>query len=98
MKEATPFPPLNFIQTGKICPIIESAPIIIPFSIPKKIYAKNVGKKVLKKSRNKVNAANFLPNNLLTLVAPIFPDPNLLMSFFFKNLNIKYPNGIDPIK
>ena len=49
-------------------------------------------------SNIKVNKAKILLPVLSTLVAPIFPDPIFLTSFFKKNLvNIK-PKGIDPIK
>ena len=49
-------------------------------------------------SNIKVNKAIFLLPVLSTLVAPIFPDPIFLTSFFKKNLvNIK-PKGIDPVR
>ena len=49
-------------------------------------------------SKNKVNKAKTLLPVRSTLVAPMFPDPIFLTSFFKKNLvNIK-PKGIDPIK
>ena len=49
-------------------------------------------------SNIKVNKAKILLPALSTLVAPIFPDPIFLTSFFKKNLvNIK-PKGIDPIR
>ena len=35
IKLATPFPPLNLSQTGKICPNMEKNPLIIPTSMPK---------------------------------------------------------------
>ena len=38
---------------------------------------------------------NLLPD-LRALVAPIFPDPTSLISFFKNNLVNKYPKGIDP--
>jgi hypothetical protein len=40
----------------------------------------------------------FFDTLLYTLVAPIFPDPVLVMSLFAKNLVISLPKGIDPIK
>ena len=49
-------------------------------------------------SKNKVNKAKILLPVRSTLVAPMFPDPIFLTSFFKKNLvNIK-PKGIDPIR
>ena len=49
-------------------------------------------------SKIKVSKAKILLPVRSTLVAPMFPDPIFLTSFFKKNLvNIK-PNGIDPIR
>ena len=42
-------------------------------------------------------ARNFLPV-LRTLVAPIFPEPTFLTSFFKKSFVINKPNGIEPSK
>ena len=55
-------------------------------------------KKVFEKSKNNVINPSFFPNKRFTFVAPIFPDPYFLISSFFLNLKIMYPNGIDPIK
>ena len=51
-----------------------------------------------KTSSSKVrNARNLFPV-LRTFVAPMFPDPIFLMSFFFKSLININPNGTDPLK
>ena len=46
-----------------------------PASVPKYLCIIKQGQKVFKKSRNKVINPNFFPINLLTLVAPILPEP-----------------------
>ena len=49
-------------------------------------------------SSNKVNTARVFLPVLKTFVAPIFPEPIFLMSFFKKNLIIIRPKGIEPSK
>ena len=49
-------------------------------------------------SNKRVIAANNLFPVLNTFVAPIFPEPIFLISFFINNLVKISPNGIDPQK
>ncbi len=46
-------------------------------------------------SNNSVSAPNFFPKILVTLVAPIFFEPNLRISFLAKAFDNNKPNGID---
>ena len=94
---ATPFPPLNFNHTGKICP--KNTIKHDNWINSGKFWAVNItGIYPFKTSNKRVNAASdFLPV-LRTLVAPIFPEPIFLISTLPKNLDINKPNGIEPLK
>lgn len=83
----TPFPPLNFKNGLVACPIIERIPVIEAIKKSKYFNAKNVGIKDFNISKIPVTIPSFL-SNLKTLVAPILPLPNFLISFPF-NLTIK---------
>ena len=76
---ATPFPPLNFIQIGKICPKKAISAEIWKYS-GKKYWVIATGKYPLKVSNNKVAAAKYLFPDLSTFVAPMFPEPTFLIS------------------
>ena len=56
------------------------------------------GTKPLVTSRNNVAAAKNLLPVLRTFVAPIFPDPDFLISLLLRNLVKINPNGIEPLK
>ena len=94
---ATPFPPLNLNQIGKICPKkaikAESCKcsgrnccVMITGIYPFKI------------SNIRVIAAKYLFPVLRTFVAPILPEPIFLISLSLKNLVKINPEGIEPLK
>ncbi len=92
---ATPLPPLNFNQTGNICPRIAARPDK-KTKFGKKTSVMRTAALPFKISRNKVRIAKSLFPVLKTFVAPIFLDPIVLISFFKKVfVNIK-PNGTEP--
>ena len=86
---ATPLPPLNLKNTGKVCPITTRIPAIwqsiawifesafIIFPIKKAI---NIATTPFKTSQSNVRAAAFLPATLKTFVDPAFPLPLVLTS------------------
>ena len=94
---ATPFPPLNLNQIGKMWPkkTIKAAICICSGII---LLASNTGRKPLRQSKIKVNNAKYLLPVLSTFVAPIFPEPIFLTSLFIKFLVKIKPNGIEPLK
>jgi hypothetical protein len=83
---ATPFPPLNLKKIVQLCPTMQKT------AARTKRYSEESGKKNLKmlgeinpfkKSRINTKIPHFLPTTRKTLVAPILPEPNFLMSIFF---------------
>ena len=101
MYVATPLPPLNFNQIGKICPIIakwQRKIVLINSILLKYKFIIINGTIPLIISRKSTINAKYLFPVLRTLVAPTFPEPIFLIS---PNPNIfvsKYPKGIDPKK
>ena len=98
---ATPFPPLNFNQIGKICPNIakELIKIIIKKYSKLLIYKfviKNTGKNPFNISSKRVHIAKYFFPVLNTLVAPMLPDPISLTSCFINTFVIIKPKGTDP--
>ena len=94
---ATPFPPLNFSHTGKICPknttrqdkLINSGKYFIVMITGK--YPFNI-------SKAKVKIASTLFPVRKTFVAPIFPEPIFLTSFPWKVFVKIKPKGTDPLR
>jgi len=82
---ATPLPPLNFKNIGQLCPeTLNMAEAIYIGLVGLRInLARRSGNKPFKKSRTKTSIPHFLPTTLTTLVAPILPEPDFLMSMPF---------------
>ena len=100
----TPLPPLNFKNTGQLCPPIAKRAVIIAeifinlFSGCRKKKTKITGKNPLRKSKTNTSIPHFNPTTLTTLVAPIFPEPNFLISKPFTFLDIIKPKGREPAR
>ena len=84
---ATPFPPLNPKNIGKVCPITTAIPAICnnnsllePEIIFPIIIAKTIATTPFKMSHTSVKAAAFFPTLLSILVVPAFPLPFFLIS------------------
>ena len=84
--EATDFPPLNWRNIGLEWPIITNiaaitgnSPIESEFNV--KYLAKTTGNAPFKASKSITIKNHFLPKTLLTFVAPVEPEPTVLMSF-----------------
>ncbi len=67
---AAPFPPLNFSQIGKTCPIMQMKAEINPIS-GESNSPEYVAKDPFNMSDNNVKKANFFPVSLKTLVVPV---------------------------
>ena len=82
---ATPLPPLNFKNIGQLCPQMHNIAETIYMELVglRTNLARNSGKKPFKKSRTKTRIPHFFPTTLTTLVAPMLPEPNFLMSIPF---------------
>ena len=101
--DATDFPPLNPKNIDLLCPIITNIEAItgaIPNFAPAwtKRDAKITGSAPLKASSKRTIKNHFLPSTLLTFVAPVEPEPIVLISCPVFDLTIKYPVDIEPIK
>tara|TARA_B100000586_G_C20101273_1_gene425009 strand:- start:1448 stop:1936 length:489 start_codon:yes stop_codon:yes gene_type:complete len=92
---AIPFPPLNFIQTGNICPRKAIRPDK-KIKFGKKCFVIKIGITPFAISKNKVMPAINLFPVLKTLVAPIFLEPISLISLFKNSLVKTKPKGIEP--
>ena len=98
---ATPFPPLNFNQTDRVCPKIGKSPDKRIQSLVSELSKKAVivtAKEPFEKSRRKVAIPADFPAIRITFVIPIFPLPNDLTSYPQKILLINNPKGMDPNK
>jgi len=96
---ATPLPPLKFSHTGKIWPSTAVMPTNASATGSSQNHpATNIAKAPFPASNNKVHRATNLPAFLKTLVAPILPDPKLLISPWPENFVNKIPKGMDPRK
>lgn len=100
--EATDFPPLNCRNTDLLCPritAIEASTGANPTEAPAdtKNLASNTGSAPLKASSKRTIKNQFLPSTLFTFVAPVEPEPIVLMSSPVFCLTTIYPVGIDPI-
>ena len=62
------------------------------------IFANTTGKAPLNASKSKVIKNHFFPITLFTFVAPVEPEPIVLISCPVKAFTIIYPVGIEPIK
>ena len=85
MPEATDLPPLNDKNKDLLCPTITATAATtaaIPNSALKvtKFAANITGKAPFKASRSKTVKKYFVPKTLLTLVAPVEPEPICLKS------------------
>ncbi len=100
----TPLPPLNFKNTGQLCPVMAKRAVIIAeifinlFSGCRKKKTNITGKNPLRKSKINTSTPHFNPTTLTTLVAPIFPEPNFLTSKPFTFLDIIKPKGTEPAR
>ena len=92
---AIPLPPLNFIQTGNICPR-KAIRADKKIKFEKKYFAIKIGTIPFAMSKNRVMPAINLFPVLSTLVAPIFLEPISLISLFKKSLVKIKPKGIEP--
>ena len=92
---ATPFPPLNFNHNGKRWPRKAN---IHDNSINSGKYCAVIiiGMYPFNTSKINVRIAKYLLPVLRTFVAPMLPDPILLISFLINNFVKINPNGIDP--
>lgn len=95
---ATPFPPLNFNQTGYVWPNIQQKTAIKLIDSGKKYFIKPVKSIPFMASQSNVRKANFLSVALKTLVAPVLFDPKLRRSNPLKCLTRRKPVGMEPIK
>ena len=78
---ATPFPPLNFSQTGKIWPKTGvMATEAICQSKLRRSMAKQTGITPFKISKAPTRAPHFKPKARITFVTPILPEPTFLIS------------------
>ena len=94
---ATPLPPLNLSQIGKMWPRKHNKEEICEYS-GKNLSVNMTGIKPFNMSKIRVKRAkNFLPV-LKTFVAPILPEPIFLTSSPENILVNKSPNGIEPLK
>ena len=94
---ATPLPPLNFSQTGKMWP--KKARRQDNWISPGKCCCTIItGIYPFKISNINVSAAKNLLPVLSTFVAPIFPEPIFLISWSPKILVKINPKGIEPLK
>ena len=92
MMLATPLPPLNFNQIGKIWPMTGAMIAIVNAmfeSLIKKRCAITKNARALNESRTKVIKPNVFPKLRVTFVAPILPDPCLRISPLPANLVIR---------
>ena len=100
--DATDFPPVNFKKIDLLCPNITATAASTGKSpIPVKDFANNdaktTGNAPLKASNKSVMKNHFLPITRLTFVAPVEPEPIVLMSSPVNVFTIIYPVGIEPI-
>lgn len=100
--EAIPLPPLKFVNIGHMCPQIADNPIIgcVQFATPKSwIYITiNKGNPALSISKAMANTAQRQPHALITLVAPVLPLANCLISIPFTILAMIRPKDTEPSK
>ena len=93
---ATPFPPLNFSQTGKMWPKKTNKADSCVNS-GKNFRVKIIGIYPLRTSNNNVVKAKYLFPVLRTFVAPMFPEPTFLISWLEKSLVMMSPKGTEPL-
>ena len=101
--DATDFPPLNCKKMDLLCPTItatDAATGAKPYFAPAVInnFAKITGRAPLNASRRSTIKNHFFPSTLLTFVAPVEPEPIVLISSPVLAFTIKYPVDIEPIK
>ena len=100
--EAIPLPPRNFVNIGHICPKIADNPIAgcVQLAIPKSwIYITiNKGTPALSISKAMANMPQCQPHALITLVAPVLPLANSLISIPFTILAMIRPKDTEPSK
>ena len=96
-------PPVNFKNIDLLWPIITATAARtgkspIPAKDDVKISARTTGSAPFIASRIITVKNHFLPITRFTFVAPVEPEPIVLMSFPVKSFTIIYPVGIDPIR
>lgn len=94
---ATPFPPLNLRDIGKIWPRITATPDRAIQGPSRRFFAKMMVNVPFNKSPRSVMRAGTFPIVLNTFVAPIFPLPLFWISIPLY-LEIRTPKGIEPIR
>ena len=108
--EATPLPPLNFSQTGKLWPMMAAVPAykaatrLVEVKMPAKNMssagtkrsASQAAKPALEASSRTVSRARSLRPVRSTLVAPMLPEPILRMSPRPASLVTTRPKGTEP--
>ena len=94
---ATPLPPLNFNQIEKTWPRKVNNAESSTYC-GKNFIAIITGRYPLRASNKSVSAARYLFPVLSTFVAPIFPEPIFLTSWFVSNFVKINPKGIDPAR
>ena len=97
---ATPFPPLKLRNIECALPVRSAMALKISrLWLASKSFAKKYRvKNAFKKSIKKIRAKYFLPKTLPIFVAPIFPDPCLVISTLKKYFENQYPVGIAPTR
>src|SRR5574344_46928 len=101
--DATDFPPEKFKNTDLLCPKITKIAAItgkspISTNAFPSIVAKITGKAPFIASNTITTKNHFLPMTRLTLVAPVEPEPIVLISCPVNSFTKIYPVGIDPIR
>lgn len=82
----TPLPPLNRRNGVQLCPQTTAITARINKELGGLLTKKGTSKVTtnpFKKSRTNTKIPHFLPNTRVTLVAPMLPEPKLLISLFF---------------
>lgn len=98
IKVDTPLPPLNNKKIENICPKIKKCIHTLAKVISIYFDIKYNGMAHFEKSSINAIIPIFFPRILVTFVAPIFPDPESLISHLKKIFDINNPNGIEPLK
>ncbi len=100
--EAIPFPPRKFVNIGHMCPKIADKPLkgCVQFGILKSwIYSTiNKGNAALSISKAMAKTPQCQPHALITLVAPVLPLANCLISIPFTILAMIRPKDTEASK
>jgi hypothetical protein len=92
----TPLPPLNFSQIGNMCPRMQKKDEANVSNGSQKILMPPATTIPLQASRRRVNKATFFPPDRRTLVAPVLPEPQVLISIPLHSFVKMKPVGNEP--